>query len=142
MAALFSEKDQELIRIAIEDAEKATSGEIRVCAEKNCKTEPIERASSYFVKIGMDKTAHRNGVLIYIATEDHKFAVIGDKGINERVPPGFWDVIREAMLEKFRQGLLAEGIAAGIRRVGQELKVYFPGFDDDKNELSDDIAYL
>lgn len=142
MAALFSEKEQDLIRQAIEDAEKETSGEIRVCAEKYCKTEPLERASSYFLKIGMDKTAHRNGVLIYIATEDHKFAVIGDKGINELVPSDFWDSTRHAMAEKFRKQQLAEGLVAGIRMAGEKLRVFFPAHDSDKNELSNDIAYL
>lgn len=140
--ALFSEQEQEDIRIAIENAEKNTSGEIRICAQKKCDGDPLDIAANYFLKIGMDKTALRNGVLIYIATEDHKFAIIGDKGINEVVPEDFWDATKAAMLQKFRDGQLAEGLVTGISMAGEKLKQYFPHFDGDKNELPDEISYM
>ncbi len=141
--ALFTEKEQEQVRQAIEAAEKNTSGEIRVCAEKKCLSEnAIERATAYFIKIGMDKTALRNGVLIYIATEDHKFAIIGDVGINNAVPDDFWDSTKEAMLDKFKAGQLAEGLITGIGMAGKKLKEFFPYVDGDQNELSDDISYM
>lgn len=141
--SLFTEEEQEQVRRAIESAEKNTSGEIRVCAEKSCPTEDaIERASAYFLKIGMDKTALRNGVLIYIATEDHKFAIIGDNGINQAVPDNFWDTTREAMLAKFKAGQLAEGLVAGIQMAGEKLKAFFPCLDEDQNELPDEISFM
>ncbi|MGX5691502.1 TPM domain-containing protein [Arcticibacter tournemirensis] len=140
--ASFTEKEQEQIRQAIEAAEKNTSGEIRICAEKHCQGEPIERALTYFTKIGMDKTALKNGVLIYIATEDHKFAIIGDSGINNVVPDNFWDTTKDAMLEKFREGRLADGIITGITMAGEKLSEYFPCLDGDKNELSDEISFI
>lgn len=140
--ALFSEQEQEQVRLAIEAAEKNTSGEIRVCAEKNCKDEPIERATSYFYKVGMDKTLLKNGVLIYIATEDRKFAIIGDSGINELVPDDFWETTKEAMLEKFKSGKLAEGLVHGITLAGEKLREFFPYQEGDKNELSDEISFM
>lgn len=140
--ALFSESDQERIREAIEAAEKNTSGEIRISAEKNSKEDPLDRAANYFHKIGMDKTALRNGVLIYIATEDKKFAIIGDSGINQVVPADFWETTKEAMLEHFRVGDLVQGLITGIHMAGEKLKEYFPYSDGDKNELPDDISYL
>lgn len=141
--AVFTETDQEQIRKAIEEAEKNTSGEIRVCTEKRCPAEnAIERATAYFLKIGMDKTALRNGVLIYIATEDHKFAVIGDAGINEVVPANFWDTIREAMRSRFKEGQLTEGLITGIRMAGEKLEAFFPRRDDDRNELPDEISFI
>ena len=143
MSALFTEKEEEEIRQAIEAAEKHTSGEIRICAEKKCPgDDAYDRASEYFIKIGMDQTALRNGVLIYIATEDHKFAIIGDAGINEAVPDDFWASTKESMLKSFRAGNLAEGIITGIRMAGEKLKHYFPYEDDDKNELPDEISYM
>ncbi len=140
--ASFTEKEQEQIRLAIEAAEKNTSGEIRICAEKNCKGEAIERALTYFTKVGMDKTALKNGVLIYIATEDHKFAIIGDSGINNVVPDNFWNTTKDAMLEKFREGRLADGIVTGITMAGEKLREYFPYIDGDKNELPDEISFI
>ena len=139
---LFTEKDQELIREAIESAEKKTSGEIRVSAEKHCREDPLDRAANYFHKIGMDKTALRNGVLIYIATEDHKFAIIGDSGINKVVPEDFWETTKEAMLTHFKAGDTASGLVTGIKMAGEKLQQFFPYIDGDKNELSDDISYL
>lgn len=138
---LFNEKEEELIRRAIEEAEAKTSGEIRICAEKHCPEDTLDRAANYFADLGMDKTALRNGVLIYIATEDHKFAIIGDAGINRLVPADFWDTTKEEMRKHFRNGDLAGGIVAGISRAGEKLKVFFPLLDGDKNELPDDISY-
>lgn len=140
--SLFTDKEQQRIREAIEAAESHTSGEIRISAEKHCTIDPLDRAANYFHKIGMDKTALRNGVLIYIATEDHKFAIIGDAGINKVVPHDFWDTTKEAMLAHFKAGELLEGLITGINMAGQELKHFFPCGDGDKNELSDDISYM
>jgi uncharacterized membrane protein len=140
--ALFTDTEQEEIRKAIERAEKNTSGEIRISAEKHCKEDPLDRAANYFHKIGMDKTALRNGVLIYIATEDHKFAIIGDAGINKVIPEGFWDSTKEAMLNHFKSGDLVQGLTTGIQMAGEKLQQFFPCADDDKNELSDDISYI
>ena len=140
--ALFTEKEEELIRKAIEAAEDKTSGEIRICAEKKCTEDTLDRAANYFAKLGMNKTALRNGVLIYLATEDHKFAIIGDAGINKVVPSDFWDTTKDAMKDHFRRGELAEGIITGIHMAGEKLQEFFPLMDGDKNELSDDISYM
>ncbi|WP_207429690.1 TPM domain-containing protein [Pedobacter sp. SYSU D00535] len=140
--ALFTKQEEEEIRKAVEAAEAKTSGEIRICAEKKCPEDPLDRAVAYFTQLEMDKTALRNGVLIYIATEDHKFAIIGDSGINKVVPPNFWNTTKEAMLAHFRKGELAEGIITGIHMAGEKLQAFFPLQDGDVNELSDDISYM
>lgn len=140
--ALFTEKEEEQVRKAVEAAETQTSGEIRVCIEKKCPENPLDRAANYFTKLGMNKTSLRNGVLIYLASEDRKFAIIGDAGINKVVPTNFWDDTKELMLNHFKEGKLAEGLIAGIARAGHELKTYFPAKDGDINELPDDISYM
>lgn len=140
--ALFTDEEQSRIRKAIEGAETSTSGEIRVCVEKTCSEDVLDRAANYFSKLEMNKTALRNGVLIYLATVDRKFAIIGDAGINRVVPVDFWDSTKEAMLEHFKSGNLIEGIITGISRAGEQLKTYFPFQDADKNELSDDISFM
>src|SRR6201994_1860177 len=139
---IFNEEEQQRIRRAIEDAEKHTSGQIRVCIEKTCSEEVLDRAAKYFHQLDMHKTKLRNGVLIYLATVDRKFAIIGDAGINKVVPEGFWDDAKEAMLAQFKFGNLIEGIATGVAMAGEHLQRFFPRELDDKNELSDDIAFM
>ncbi len=139
---LFNDEEQQRIREAVERAEKNTSGEIRVCVEKTCSEDVLDRAATYFTKLDMHKTKLRNGVLIYLATEDHKFAIIGDGGINKVVPDDFWDQTKLQMLEQFKQGNLVEGIAIGVTLAGEQLKKYFPYDKDDTNELSDEVSFM
>jgi uncharacterized membrane protein len=139
---LFNDEEQQRIREAVERAEKHTSGEIRVCVEKTCSEDVLDRAATYFTKLDMHKTKLRNGVLIYLATEDHKFAIIGDGGINKVVPANFWDQTKLDMLEQFKQGNLVEGITTGVTLAGEQLKKYFPYDTDDSNELSDDVSFM
>jgi uncharacterized membrane protein len=140
--AVFTEEEQQRIQQAVADAEKNTSGEIRVCMEKTCSDEALDRAVKYFAQLEMHKTKLRNGVLIYVATVDRKFAIIGDAGINKVVPDDFWDTTKEDMLNHFKYGNLVEGIVTGIKNAGDQLKKYFPYMLDDKNELPDDIAFM
>jgi uncharacterized membrane protein len=139
---LFNDDEQQQIRDAIAKAEKNTSGEIRICVEKNCKEEVLDRAAKYFYQLDMDKTRLRNGVLIYLATVDHKFAIIGDAGINKMVPVDFWDTTKDEMLEQFKQGNLVEGMIIGITRAGEKLGTFFPCATDDANEISNDVAFM
>jgi uncharacterized membrane protein len=140
--ALFNDEEQQRIRSAVEDAERHTSGEIRVCIEKTCSDDVLDRAAKYFYQLDMHKTKLRNGVLIYVATVDRKFAIIGDAGINKVVPDNFWDETKEDMLSHFKYGNLVEGIVTGLKIAGEQLQKYFPHQADDKNELSDDIAFM
>ena len=140
--ALFTEQEQQQIRKAIEAAEKNTSGEIRVCVEKTCSEEVLDRAATYFKRLNMHKTKLRNGVLIYLSTVDRKFAIIGDAGIHKVVPDNFWDQTKELMLGHFKYGNLTEGIISGLNMAGEQMKKYFPSHDTDRNELPDDIAFM
>ncbi|MEO5912524.1 MAG: TPM domain-containing protein [Pelobium sp.] len=138
----LSDKEQEKIKQSIEWAEKATSGEIRVCVEGKCEKEAYERAVECFYDLKMETTKLRNGVLIYVALEDRKFAIIGDEGINQLVDDEFWNSTKSLMLQKFKSGEIAEGISIGVIEAGKQLKKYFPYQSDDINELPDDIVFL
>ncbi|WP_017256874.1 TPM domain-containing protein [Pedobacter arcticus] len=138
----LSDKEQDVIKQSIEWAEKATSGEIRVCVESKCDMDAYERAVECFHDLKMEATKLRNGVLVYVALDDKKFAIIGDKGINTLVTDDFWDSTKALMLEKFKIEHIAEGISVGIIEAGKQLKRYFPYSSDDTNELSDDIVFL
>src|ERR1700753_3347530 len=128
---LFNDEEQQRIRAAIENAEKLTSGQIRVCIEKNCNEDVLHRAAHYFHKLEMHHTKHRHGVLIYLATVDRRFAIIGNKGIKKLVPKDFWDSAKDAMLQHFKYGDLVEGIVSGIQIAGTQLARYFPHHDSD-----------
>ncbi|WP_131539321.1 TPM domain-containing protein [Pedobacter nototheniae] len=140
--SLFSDIEQDKIAKAIADAEQATSGEIRIAIDKHCEGDAYEKAIDYFAKLDMDKTAQRNGVLIYLAHADHKFAIIGDTGINRVVPDNFWETTKVAMNAHFATGNLADGIVAGVALAGEKLALFFPYQVGDINELPNDIVYM
>jgi uncharacterized membrane protein len=137
----FNSDQKKRIRQAVADAELDTSGEIRVHIERRCKGEVLDRGAYLFEKLGMHKTALRNGVLFYLAVDDHKFAILGDAGINAVTPEDFWDRIKENMQVEFRASRFAEGLEMGIREAGKELKAHFPYLENDVNELPDDISF-
>lgn len=137
----LSRQEQQLVVQAIAAAEKATSGEIRVHIEDKCPDDPKISALRSFHKLKMSETSARNGVLIYVACVSHKFAVIGDKGINNVVPSGFWKEVVDTIGGHFSQEHYAEGLCEGIRLIGEKLKAFFPYQSDDVNELPDEITY-
>lgn len=137
----LTEEERESIIAAIEQAEMATSGEIRVHLDNHCKGDQLDRASEVFALLKMHKTELRNGVLFYLALKDHKLAILGDVGINQKVPEHFWEDIRDHMLGLFREGKLAQGLSEGILMAGEQLKAHFPYQSGDSNELSDDISF-
>lgn len=136
----FTAADKESISAAIRSAEKLTSGEIRVYIEDNSKKDIMDRAAFVFSEMNMHRTKNRNGVLIYVAFDDRKFAVIGDAGIHQLVGQDFWDSVKELMLQHFKNNQFAVGIAAAVNEAGKVLATHFPYLEgDDKNELSDDV---
>lgn len=139
---LFNTEEEERLTHAINLAENRTSGEIRLCVEKKCAGDVIEQATKRFKQLDMHKTALKNGILIFLALDDHKFAIIGDAGIDQKVPENFWQETKDLMVDYFKKDLYVDGLVAGIDRAGKQLKTFFPRSDDDINELPDDIAYF
>ena len=137
----FTKEEQQKIVAAIKEAELNTSGEIRVHIENHCKEEALERVAEVFYGLKMDRTAARNGILFYLAVKDHKFAIIGDEGINKEVEHDFWNDIKDEMISNFKANKFTEGLIAGILKCGDKLKKYFPHQNDDVNELSDEISF-
>ncbi len=137
---LNREEDLRVVE-AIRQAERNTSGEIKVHIENRCKGDVEQRSLYIFDKLKLNETQLRNGVLIYLAIKDHKFAILGDKGINDVVKEGFWNDVKDLMLSHFKEGRFAEGLEQGIQRCGEKLKAYFPYQLDDINEVSDEISY-
>lgn len=138
--SFLSKSDETAIVAAIQEAEKNTSGEIRVHIEAHTDEDHFEHALKVFQQLNMHETELRNGVLIYIAVNDHKFVILGDEGINKVVQDNFWDQTKDVMQEYFRKGDFKTGIVEGILQAGKELKAHFPYQDDDIDELSNEIS--
>ena len=131
--------DQQRIIDAIGEAESRTSGEIRVHVQPKGGSDIRNIAERTFERLGMTKTALRNGVLLFIASEDYQFVILGDKGIDDNVPPGFWDTIAAKLTIAFKAGEFTDGIVDAITAAGEQLRTYFPHEADDVDELSNDI---
>ena len=136
---LSKTEEQEIVQ-AIVEAEKNTSGEIRVHIEEHTEKSPLERAQEVFFELKMDETQDRNGVLFYVCVSDKKFAILGDKGINEAVESDFWDCTKDTIISNFKEKKYKEGLVAGILKAGERLEQYFPFTDGDKDELSNEIS--
>jgi uncharacterized membrane protein len=137
----FNEQEKTLILDAIRQAESQTSGEIRVHIENFCFGNEVKRAQKIFERLKMTNTKERNGVLIYIAVGHKKVAVIGDKGIHEKLGDVYWQTIVGNLTAHFKSGKKAEGLASGIAECGSQLGRFFPRAADDTDELSNEISY-
>ncbi|MDG3584133.1 MULTISPECIES: TPM domain-containing protein [Galbibacter] len=138
-AFLTADEEQEIVE-AIRQAEKETSGEIRVHIEKSSNTAPLKRAAEVFHLLKMDNTKDENGVLIYVAIKDKNFAIYGDKGIDKAVPDDFWNSTKDIIQGHFKNKRFKEGLVEGILKAGKELQEHFPWQHDDINELPDQIS--
>jgi uncharacterized membrane protein len=137
----FTDEQKQRIQQSIAGAEFNTSGEIRVHIDNACKGDVLDQAANVFGRLKMDATVLRNGILFYLAIKDQKFAILGDKGINEKVPADFWDNIKDTMVSYFKQQQFTEGLSKGIEMAGEKLKMYFPLQDNDTNELSNEVSF-
>lgn len=138
-AFLTKEEEQEIIS-AIRIAEKNTSGEIRIHIEATSDKDHYERALEVFHLLKMNNTKDENAVLIYVAVDDKKFVIYGDKGINKVVPEIFWNSTKDVMQSHFKKGNFKQGIVDGILKAGEELQAHFPWQIDDENELTNEIS--
>jgi uncharacterized membrane protein len=141
--ALFAKTlpvDHNLVVAAIKRAELKSSGEIRVLVDPERAPDPVAVAKKKFDRLGMQKTALRNGVLIYVSTASRTFAIVGDTGIHEKCGDSFWKLVVAGMEHQFRRSDFTAGLIYGIDRAGAILAENFPRAPDDRNELPDDVA--
>ena len=137
----FSDEERAEIEAAITDAEKITSGEIRIHLENSCSEDIMDHSAWIFEELEMHKTKERNGVLIYLAVEDSIFSILGDAGINHKVPDDFWESLKSELADNFKKGKFKEGLIQAVSSMGEDLKAHFPRKDEDKNELPNTISF-
>ena len=141
MVDFLDKKSEQEIIGAIREAEKWTSGEIRVHVKKRSKRDALKYAERVFHLLGMHKTNHRNGILIFVALDSRVFAIIGDQGIHDRVGVDFWDKTRDIMGPYFSRGQIKEGAIAGVLSAGEQLKAHFPHEKADSNEIPNKVTH-
>lgn len=135
----LAQLEQKRVVDAIAAAELQTSGEIRVHIQPKARGEIREVAERTFERLGMTKTALRTGVLLFIACEEQRFTILGDRGIDEKVPAGFWDEIAAKLTIRFKAGEFTDGIVEAIHSAGEQLRQFFPRAEDDVDELTNEI---
>ncbi|MGB3739872.1 MAG: hypothetical protein WA948_11045 [Pontixanthobacter sp.] len=102
------------------------------------KTDRAHARAIALFKVGAERRTHgRTGVLIYLSMREHRAEIIADEPIAAKVPAEVWGEAMADMLVEIKQGRIAEGMAAGVRDVGEILSEHFPRADDDRNELPD-----
>ena len=126
---------------AIRDAEKKTSGELRVFISRKVVADAVKEAQAHFVEMGMEKTRERNGVLIFVAPHSHRFAVVGDVGVHQRCGESFWTELAAEMSGHFAKSEFTSGIIHGVKKAGELLAQHFPRRPDDANELPDEVEH-
>ncbi|TYP92755.1 TLP18.3, Psb32 and MOLO-1 founding protein of phosphatase [Fodinibius salinus] len=138
---LLTEEEEQQIIAAINKTEQKTTGEVRVHIQKQCNGNALEHAARIFHDLGMDATKRKNGVLIYIAFEDHKAAVYAGKGIDKQVQEGYWNDVLNILLTHFKKDEFAKGIQEAISEVAGKLAELYPYEHDDIDELTNEISY-
>lgn len=142
--ALLAQEAQEMVVESIREAERNTTGEVRVYIESKCAyVDAMDRAREIFLQLGMDRTTRRNAVLVYLALEHHQFAIIGDTEIyNKADGPAFWENAAATLKQYLSGGMIAEGLCFAVAELGKALAKHFP-YDPEinKNELPDEIVF-
>ena len=134
--------DAEAVKAAIQEAERATTGEIRVSVSTFFWGGVRRAAERAFERMGMIRTSHRNGVLIFVVPSRKKFVVLGDSGIHEKVGQEFWEGVAAAMSERFRKGDFTGGLVHGVAEAGRQLALHFPAEGRaNPDELPDDVDF-
>jgi uncharacterized membrane protein len=134
--------DVSAVEQAVREAERRTTGEVRVALSRFYFWGDVRRAAARaFDRLGMRRTRDRNGVLIFVAPWRRRFAIVGDEALGGRVAPDFWRGLADDLGQAFRAGDGTGGLARAIAAVGDQLARHFPAEPgDNPNELPDTVA--
>jgi len=139
VSTFFSKEEQTAIIDTIKETEKKTSIEIRIHIESSCKENIFDHAAYVFKKLKMHKTKQRTGILLYLALQDKKYAILGDIGVNQYVNNTFWEILCNDLKKDFENENFSEGIIKSIIRCGKELELHLPVGKDDIDELPNTV---
>lgn len=97
------------------------------------------RAVRAFYEMGLYRTRHETGILIFISLFERKVWILGDRGINARIPPESWQQLVQTLTAGLREGRACEALCAVIGNCGEVLARHFPHESDDSNELLNEV---
>jgi uncharacterized membrane protein len=138
----FTPEQQQRMVEAIQQAEKNTSGEVRIFVESKCKyVDPVDRAKELFFNLKMDNTKDRNAVLLYLALDDRQLALFADEGIYQRCGGDYWNHEVKKIIAAFTKDDYTGGICTVVEDIGEALQKQFPYDKGDKNELPDELIF-
>jgi uncharacterized membrane protein len=141
---VFSERDLDDIAAAVARVEHATAAEVRVHLERRVhrgSADALARARAVFQHLGMERTRHRNGVLVYLALEDRKLAIVGDEAIHARVGDQYWERVRDLMVRHLRAEAPRDAVVHAVEDLGRVLAEHFPRRPgDEPGELSNEVS--
>ena len=134
-------KESDQVLAAVADAEKASSAEVKLIIARYAWMGIKKKAAILFRKHGLHRTEQHNCVLVLVVTTEREFLVYGDEGIHQKAGQDFWDEVRNSMGAAFAQDRMGEGLACGIRLIGEKLAEHFPRQDNDRDEIADEVGY-
>jgi len=142
---LLTHEEREKISKTIAEVERKTNGEIRVSIRKRRawnerKLTLHQFALKNFFELGMEKTRHKSGVLLFFSISERSFQIIADEGIHKKMGDGYWDDLAAAMTAHFKEKRFCDGICDVVVEIGKKLQQEFPRSDGETNELPNDVS--
>ena len=104
-------------------------------SEKSISEEVGEAATIAFFTENLYRTRAENGILLFISVFEHRVWVLGDRGINEKIPPERWQEIVDLVTDGIKNDRQCQAICDAITRIGETLREFYPIETDDKDEL-------
>ena len=117
---------------------RRNSSLLRLFIRRQRAAAEVERAAfTHFYAAGLQATRDATGVLIYISVLERRVWILGDRGINEKIPQQTWQVFVSRLTAGIRGKQQGAALCTTIEEIGNLLHTHFPPKDDDRNELSD-----
>jgi putative membrane protein len=100
-----------------------------------------KRAIIAFYEKGLYRTRDETGILIFLSLLEKKVWILGDKGINAKIPENFWVEIANEISRGMFEKTHCNAMISAIEKCSKELTKYFPIKPDDTNELSNKVIF-
>jgi putative membrane protein len=112
---------------------------VRFLSRRRLEETVKERALRVFYERGLYRTRDATGILIFISLLERIVWIMGDRGINEKIPAQFWNERAQDLTRGIKVMEHGRAVQDTIRRCGDELAKFFPRRPDDVNELPDEV---
>jgi uncharacterized protein len=128
-AGMISGGDAEAIERKLDAYNDSTSTQIAIVTIPTLGGAEINQfATELFHKWGIGQKGKDNGVLLFIAKDDHQLFIVTGRGVEEFLPDAICKrIIEETIKPQFKAGNYAGGINAGIDEMMARLSGQFKG---------------